>query len=211
MSPSPAPRRAAITHLTRADPVLGRVIARLGACRFAPRTEGTHFDALVRAIVYQQLSGKAAATIHGRLLGLWRGQAPTPRQLLRASDEKLRSAGISRQKLAYLRDLAAHVHAGTLPLDRVEEMSDDELLEDLVRVKGVGRWTAQMFLMFRLGRLDVLPELDLGVQKGIQLAYELPAMPRPREVLAIGLPWAPYRSLAAWYLWRLVDDVTATT
>ena len=208
MAVPPAPRRA-VSHLTRADPTLGRVIARMGACRFAPRTDGTHFDALLRAIVYQQLSGKAAATIHGRLLGLWRGQAPTPRQLLRASDEKLRSAGVSRQKIAYLRDLATHVQAGTLPLDRVETLGDDEVLEDLVRVKGVGRWTAQMFLMFRLGRLDVLPELDLGVQKGIQLAYELPALPRPREVQAIGQPWAPYRSVAAWYLWRLVDDATA--
>ena len=208
MAVPPAPRRA-VSHLTRVDPTLGRVIARVGACRFAPRTDGTHFDALVRSIVYQQLSGKAAATIHGRLLGLWRGQAPTPRQLLRASDEKLRSAGVSRQKIAYLRDLATHVQAGTLPLDRVETLGDDEVLEDLVRVKGVGRWTAQMFLMFRLGRLDVLPELDLGVQKGIQLAYELPALPRPREVQAIGQPWAPYRSVAAWYLWRLVDDATA--
>ncbi|HEX5831102.1 MAG TPA: hypothetical protein VFY16_08985 [Gemmatimonadaceae bacterium] len=197
--------RRAVAHLKRADPVLHRVITHVGPCRFVTRAEGTHFDALVRSIVYQQLAGKAAATIHGRLLDLWRGKSPTPAQLLRVSDERLRAAGISRQKIGYLRDLAAHVHGGRLPLDDVDERSDDEILQDLVRVKGIGRWTAQMFLMFRLGRLDVLPELDLGVQKGIQLAYGLRALPAPKQVQRIGAGWAPYRSVASWYMWRVVD------
>lgn len=197
--------RRAVAHLKRADPVLHRVITHVGPCRFAARAEGTHFDALVRSIVYQQLAGKAAATIHGRLLGLWRGTSPTPAQLLRVSDERLRAAGLSRQKIGYLRDLAAHAHDGRLPLDDVDERPDDEILQDLVRVKGIGRWTAQMFLMFRLGRLDVLPELDLGVQKGIQLAYGLGTLPAPKQVQRIGAAWAPYRSVASWYMWRVVD------
>ena len=162
--------RTAVMRLKRADPVLREVIERVGPCRFAARAEGTHFDALVRAILYQQLSGKAAATIHGRL-----------------------------------RDLARHAVDGSLPLDRVESLDDDAVIDALVAVKGVGRWTAQMFLMFRLGRPDVLPELDLGVQKGIQLAYGLRALPTPKDVLRIGAPWAPYRSVASWYMWRLLD------
>jgi DNA-3-methyladenine glycosylase II len=204
---SPAdPLAAAVAHLKRADPTLGRVIRRVGACTLAPRREGTHFDAVLRAIVYQQLSGKAAGTILGRVHGIYGGRSPTPDELLATPDETLRAAGLSRQKLGYARDLAARVAAGALPVDALDAMGDDEIIAALSAVKGVGRWTAQMFLMFRLGRLDVLPDLDLGVQKGIQLAYGLDQLPRPKEVLAIGAPWAPYRSVAAWYLWRSLDN-----
>jgi DNA-3-methyladenine glycosylase II len=198
--------RRAVAHLRRADPTLAAVIARVGPGRFEPRAEGTHFEAVARAIVYQQLSGKAAGTIHGRFHAIYGGRAPEPAELLATADEPLRAAGLSRQKLGYLRDLAARVDAGEVPLDRIETLGDDEIVDVLTRVKGVGRWTAQMFLMFRLGRPDVLPDLDLGVQKAIQLAYGLAAMPKPADVLRIGAPWAPYRTVASWYLWRFLDN-----
>jgi len=198
--------RRAVAHLKRADPVLARVIARVGPCRFEPRAEGTHFEAVARAIVYQQLSGKAAGTIHARFHALYGGRAPEPAELLATGDEALRSAGLSRQKIGYLRDLAARVDAGDLPLDRVDALGDDDLIAALTRVKGVGRWTAQMFLMFRLGRPDVLPDLDLGIQRAIELAYGLGRLATPAEVLEIGAPWAPYRTVASWYLWRFLDN-----
>jgi len=201
--------RAAVRHLKRADPVLARVITRVGPCRFEARRDGTHFDAVARAIIYQQLSGKAAATIHGRMRDAFGGRDPEPAELLAMPDEPLRAAGVSRQKLGYLRDLAARVHGGEVPLHALDDLSDDEVLEALVRVKGVGRWTAQMFLMFRLGRMDILPELDLGVQRGIQLAYGLKKLPGPKDVLRYGRPWAPYRSVASWYLWRSIDGPAA--
>lgn len=197
--------RKAVNHLKRVDPVLAEWLPRLGPCRFAHRAEGTHFDAVMRAIVYQQLSGKAAATIHGRVLGLYGNRAPLPSELLDTPDEDLRGAGLSRQKLSYIKDLAERVESGAVPFDGLEELGDDEIISALVSVKGVGRWTAQMFLMFRLGRLDVLPELDLGVQKGIQKAYGLDALPKPREVEHVGAAWRPYRSIASWYMWRVAD------
>ena len=196
----------AVSHLKRVDPTLARLIRGVGPCTFAPRREGTHFDAVLRAIVYQQLSGKAAGTILGRVHAVYGGRSPTPDELLATSEETLRAAGLSRQKLGYARDLAARVADGAVPVDTLDALDDDAVIAALTSVKGVGRWTAQMFLMFRLGRLDVLPELDLGVQKGIQLAYGLDTLPRPRDVLAIGAPWAPYRTVASWYLWRSLDN-----
>lgn len=195
----------AVRHLRKADPALARVIARVGRCRFSRRETGSHFAALTRAIVFQQLSGKAAATILGRLHGLYGGRAPTPRELIATSDESLRSVGISPQKTKYLRDLAAHVDDGRLPTARLGRLSDERIMEALIGVKGIGRWTAQVFLMFRLNRPDVLPEGDLGIQKAIQRAYGLRRMPTPERVMKIGEPWAPYRSIASWYLWRSLD------
>jgi len=197
----------ALTHLRR-DPVLARVIADVGPCRFAARSEGSHFDHIVRAIVYQQLSGRAAATIHGRVVALFDGQ-PSALGLLTATDDQLRSAGLSRQKIGYLRDLAQRVHAGDLPVDRLHDLADEEAIAALTRVKGIGRWTAHMFLMFRLGRPDVLPDLDLGIRKAIQLAYRLRRMPNSERVLAIGAPWAPHRTIASWYLWRSLEQPSA--
>jgi DNA-3-methyladenine glycosylase II len=197
--------RKALAHLRRVDPKFGAVIDAVGACRYSAREEGTHFGALVRSIVYQQLSGKAAGTIHARLRALYDDRDPTPAELLATPEETLRSVGLSRQKLSYLLDLAARVERGELPLDGVHDMSDDELIEALVQVKGIGRWTAQMFLMFRLGRTDVLPDLDLGVQKGLQRAYGLRKMPKPKDVLRHGEKWAPYRTIASWYLWRVLE------
>jgi DNA-3-methyladenine glycosylase II len=197
--------RDAVAHLRAADPVMRAVVDVVGPCAFAPRAEGTHFEAVCRSIVYQQLSGKAAGTIHRRFHALYGDRAPEPRELLETSDERLRAAGLSRQKIGYLRDLAARVASRDVPLDGVDALDDDAAIAALSRVKGVGRWTAQIFLMFRLGRPDLLPELDLGIQRGIQLAYGLPALATPKEVAAIGAPWAPFRTVAAWYLWRFVD------
>ena len=197
--------RRAIAHLTEADPVLGEVIRKVGPFRLTPRTDGTHFDAVCRSIIYQQLSGKAAATIHSRVLGLYGGRSPLPNELAATADEHLCAVGLSRQKLSYLKDLASRVASNELPIETLHELPDDEVLDTLVRIKGIGRWTAQMFLMFRLGRPDVLPELDLGIQKAIQRAYRLRKRPLPERVLKIGAAWAPYRTVAAWYLWRSLE------
>lgn len=184
---------------------MARVIARVGVCRFEPRAQGTHFHALMRSIVYQQLSGKAASTILHRVLDLYNGKYPRPAQLLSTPEKSLREAGLSRQKLAYLRDLATKVESGEVPLSRVGRMPDEEVITHLTHIKGIGRWTAQMFLMFRLGRPDVLPELDLGIQNAIQRLYALPTRPTPKDVLRIGEPWRPHATIACWYLWRSLE------
>jgi DNA-3-methyladenine glycosylase II len=198
-------KRRALAHLKKTDPVLGELIDRVGGFPPPPRAEGTHFDAVMRSIVYQQLSGKAAATIHGRLHGLYGERPPLPHELLETPDEHLRGVGLSRQKIGYLRDLAGRVHSGDVAIHDLDAMTDDEIIAALTRVKGVGKWTAQMFLMFRLGRPDVLPDLDLGIQKAIKLAYGLRKMPKPDRVRAIGAKWSPYASIASWYLWRSLD------
>ncbi len=201
-----ADHRASLRHLKRIDPTLAGVIAAVGPCKIQLRPEGTHFQALVRAIVYQQLSGKAAGTILGRLNALFPDGLPTPDAVLTTSDEQLRAVGVSRQKTGYLRDLSSKVLGGDLPLDAVETMTDDELISHLVQVKGIGRWTAQMFLMFRLGRPDVLPELDLGIQNAIKRAYRLRKRPTPKQVKRIGAKWSPHSSVASWYLWRSLEN-----
>ncbi len=195
----------AIEHLRESDPELARIIDRVGDCELSPREGGTHFDALVRAIIYQQLAGKAAATIHGRVEALFGDRAPTPEEILATDDERLRAAGLSRQKISYIKDLAAKVASGELATESLDRMPDHEAIESLVRVKGIGRWSAQMFLMFRLGRPNVLPDLDLGVQRGIQHAYRLKSLPTPKDVLRIGERWAPHASVASWYMWRLLE------
>jgi DNA-3-methyladenine glycosylase II len=195
----------AIPHLKQADPVLGRIIDRVGQLPPGPRSDGTHLGALARAIVYQQLSGKAAGTIHGRFEALYGGRAPTPAELLATPDDQLRAAGLSRAKALYLKDLAARAAAGTVAVDQLHELSDDALMEALTSVKGIGKWTAQMFMMFRLGRPNVLPDLDLGVRIAVQLAYNLRRTPTPSEVLSRGAVWSPYSSFAAWYLWRSLE------
>ena len=197
--------RRARAHLKKVDPVLAAVMQRVGPYRPKDGTGGPHFLALVRSIVFQQLSGKAAGTIHGRLLAMYPGNAPTPAAILATTDERLRAAGLSRQKIAYLRDLAARVESGALPLDHVHTLDDDALIAHLVQVKGIGRWTAQMFLMFKLGRPDVLPELDLGIQNAIKRAYRKRKV-GPRDVKRIGAKWSPYASVACWYLWRSLDN-----
>ena len=197
--------RKAINHLRKSDPRLAAVIDQVGPCTFEPAEGMAHFTAITRSIVFQQLSGKAASTIYGRFAALFDDDTPVAHALLDLPDEKLRAAGLSRQKIGYLRDLAARVQAGDVPVDTLHELGDDDIIAALTSVKGIGRWTAQMFLMFRLGRPDVLPDLDLGIQKGIQRAYNMRKLPLPKRVLEVGAKWAPYRTIASWYLWRSLD------
>ncbi|MBI2896037.1 MAG: DNA-3-methyladenine glycosylase 2 family protein [Deltaproteobacteria bacterium] len=202
-----SPGRRAVLHLRAADPKLARVIEQVGRCRFRVNAQRSHFCALCRAIVYQQLSGKAAATIYGRFEELHGGRTPSPEELLCTPGDRLRAAGLSRQKLGYLRDLASKVASREVALDSIDFLADEEVIETLVQVHGIGRWTAQMFLIFQLGRQDVLPELDLGIQKAIQRAYRLRSLPRPRDVVRIGAPWRPYATVASWYLWSSLAQV----
>ena len=196
-------------HLRRSDPVLSDLVARHGPIRFDLVSGGTHFDALARSIVSQQLSVKAAATIHGRFRALYDAAGGVPAAVARIPEQRLREAGLSRQKISYIRDLAQRVASGGLDLASVDDMSDEELIERLTAVKGVGTWTAQMFLMFRLGRCDVLPTLDLGIQKAIQRAYGLRKLPSVRQMEKLGRGWAPYRTIACRYLWRSLDQPAA--
>lgn len=197
--------RRAISHLRRVDPRLSTIIDAVGSCTFAPAEHLAHFTAISRSIVFQQLSGKAATTIYNRFADLFPNGTPTPAGLASLSDDQLRAAGLSRQKSGYLRDLAMRVISGQVPIDSLDQLSDDEIIAALVSVKGIGRWTAQMFLMFRLGRPDILPDLDLGIQKGIQRAYRMRKLPTPKRVAEIGAKWAPHRTIASWYLWRSLD------
>jgi DNA-3-methyladenine glycosylase II len=198
--------REATAHLRGADPVLARIIDAVGPIEIALRRE--RFPALSRAIIFQQLAGAAARTIHGRFVALFPGRRfPSPRQVLDASPEDLRRVGLSRQKSLYLKDLAAHVDNGTLNFHRFHKMEDEEIILDLTRVHGVGRWTAEMFLMFNLGRPDVLPVDDLGVRNAARRLYRLRTMPDAKRLRALAERWRPYRSAACWYLWRSGDVV----
>jgi DNA-3-methyladenine glycosylase II len=193
----------------RRDPVLAAIIKHHGPCGLgAVRDRFDHFAMLVRAIVFQQLSTKAATTIHGRLVAHMPDSKPSAETLAALDDEQLRAAGISRQKAAYLRDLSQKVLSGALPLERVDVMSDEDVVVALTQVKGIGRWTAEMFLIFRLQRPDVLPVGDLGIVNAIQKAYRLRKKPTPDRLRKLGEVWRPYRSIAAWYLWRSLDNET---
>jgi 3-methyladenine DNA glycosylase/8-oxoguanine DNA glycosylase len=184
---------------------LARVIKAVGP--FKPRPPaGDYFNALVRAIAYQQLAGKAAAAIHGRFLALFDG-LPTAAAVLATPAEKLRSVGLSGSKTASILDLALKTSDGTLPLERIEALSDDEIVARLVAVRGIGRWTAEMFLIFQLGRLDVWPVDDFAVRKGYGIIHRLAESPAPRALQALGEIYRPYRTVAAWYCWRATDTV----
>jgi DNA-3-methyladenine glycosylase II len=195
----------AIAHLRRADPVMARVIRAAGPCTLRPERTRPVFDSMARCIVYQQLSGKAAATIHARVRGAAGGRYLSPGRILELPDEALRGAGLSRQKVRYLKSLAEHAARGDLPSSGMSRLTDDEIIRRLTEVTGVGRWTAQMFLMFRMGRPDVLPATDLGVQKGVKVAYGLRQLPTPARVERLGARWTPWRTVASWYLWRAVE------
>lgn len=199
--------REAMAHLRAADPVLARVIDAVGPIEIALRRE--RFQALSRAIIFQQLAGAAAHTIYTRFVALFPGRRfPSPRQVLDASPEDLRRVGLSRQKSLYLKDLAAHVDNGTLNFHRFRKMEDEEIIVDLTRVHGVGRWTAEMFLMFNLHRPDVFPVDDLGVRNAVARLYAMTQPPPPKELREFGERWRPYRSVAAWYLWQSMTLVT---
>jgi DNA-3-methyladenine glycosylase II len=202
---------AARAHLRAADPTLGALIDRVGTLpeptRSASRpTPGEHYAGLIRTIVGQQLSTRAAQAIWLRLLGHFDGRAPTPQEILAADPEALRAAaGLSRAKTVYLRSLAEHVLDGSLELARLQQLDDEAVIAELVAVKGIGEWSAHMFLMFQLERPDVLAPGDLGIRRGIQIAYGLAELPTPAEVIAIAERWRPYRTLACLYLWRGID------
>jgi 3-methyladenine DNA glycosylase/8-oxoguanine DNA glycosylase len=197
---------AAVDHLRTADDRLAAVIDAAGPFTLRPQRLQSPFDALMRAIVYQQLSGKAAATILARTQALFPTGSATPELLLEMSEERLRSAGLSRNKTASLKDLAAKTLDGTVPtLARLKKMEDEAIIAHLVAVRGIGRWTAEMLLIFRLGRADVLPVSDLGIRKGFQLTYRKRAMPDALKITRHAERWRPYRSVASWYLWRAVD------
>jgi DNA-3-methyladenine glycosylase II len=192
--------------LMRRDPVLAAIIKRHGACGIRTGRESEIFCGLIEAIVSQQLSTRAAATISARLRALMPGGAPTPDALLPLSDEALRAVGLSRQKMGYMRDLSAKVLDGSVRIDRLAQMSDDEIVEELTKIKGIGRWTVEMILIFRLGRPDILPVGDLGIVKAIQKAYRLRKVPNASRMQKIAEAWVPYRSVASWYLWASLRD-----
>ena len=203
---SPPYAADAIAHLKRVDPVLGAVIDRVGDYSINRRPD--RFHSLVQAIIFQQLAGRAAQTIFDRFVAaVGGGRFPTPDRLLAASDETMRSAGLSRGKMAYIRDLATHVNNRTLSFHRHAQMTDDEVIADLTRVRGIGRWTAEMFLMFNLHRPDVLPVDDLGVRNAVARLYGMSAPPPPKELRVFGQRWSPYRTVASWYLWQSLNVV----
>ena len=192
--------------LARRDPVLRNLMRRHGPCGLAGVQHTDPFRALVRAIVSQQLSTKAAATISGRFEALFDGGLPSPAAVAAVPDARLRAVGLSGQKLSYLRDLCRRIEDGSLALAALERMSDDDVITALTAVKGIGRWTAEMFLMFRLHRPDVLPVGDLGIVKAMQRVYRLRTTPSPSRMTALGERWRPYRSVACWYLWASLDN-----
>ncbi|MFN8216964.1 MAG: DNA-3-methyladenine glycosylase 2 family protein [Solirubrobacterales bacterium] len=196
-------------QLAASDPVMAALIERLGEIdletrlrRRAEERPADAYGALLRAIVGQQLSTKAARTIYLRVLDLFDGATPSPDQLLEAGEGDLRQAGLSGRKVEYVRDLARHVVSGELELDRLEELADEQVIEEIVAVRGLGRWTAEMFLLFHLRRPDVLSGGDLGIRKAVQIEYGLEQMPTPRRTVEIGERWSPQRSLASLYLWE---------
>ena len=201
-----------LDSLKGSDPVMGALIDRLGPLDEEERRRGRPaeaYGALVRSIVGQQLSTKAARTIYERLIALFGGRTPTPAELLAADPEEIRKAGLSRPKVSYLRSLAEHVESGELELDRLTELPDEEVSAQLTAVKGLGQWTADMFLIFHLRRPDVLPVGDLGVRRAVERAYGLPDLPDAAQLTEIAEPWRPQRSLASLYLWRSLDNAPA--
>ncbi|HEX5447615.1 MAG TPA: DNA-3-methyladenine glycosylase [Candidatus Saccharimonadales bacterium] len=193
-------------HLVASDKRLAKVIKQSGPCRLKPHTD--HYGELVGSIVGQQLSAKAAGAIWRRVLDLFDGKMPTPGQLIKIEDQKLRDIGLSWAKVKYVKDLAQHILDKQLDLDHIATMPNEQLIEQLTAVKGIGEWSAHMFMIFGLGRLDVLPVGDLGVRKAIQNLYRLEGLPSPEQIITISNEngWHPYESVAAWYLWQSLDN-----
>jgi 3-methyladenine DNA glycosylase/8-oxoguanine DNA glycosylase len=197
--------KRALDHL-RSDPVMACLIEQAGPCKLPPRRLPP-FESLIQSVIYQQLSGKAAGTILARFQALFVKEGfPTPRQIARAPMEKLRGAGLSGAKSRYVQDIARRTLAGRMPtIEECDAMRDEELIDTLTETKGVGRWTVEMFLIFNLGRFDVLPAHDLGVRKGFQIAYGKRKLPEPGQLLRFGKRWIPHRTTATWFLWRAAD------
>ena len=197
--------RKAVNHLKQCDPVLSEIIERVGAFRM--NYDEPAFASLAEAIVYQQLHGKAAATIFNRLTALT-GLPLKPEGILKLIEQQMRSAGLSKQKLSYLRDLAAKARSGEVDFAHLPELPDEEVIKQLTKIKGIGVWTAHMFLMFSLRRPNILPTGDLGIQAAIRKHYRKRKMPKPAQMEKIAKAWEPYRSVACWYLWRSLDIKT---
>ena len=197
--------RSAVRHLKKSDPVLAAIIERIGPCKmeFGP----PEFHSLAEAIVYQQLNGKAAVTIFKRFAAI-AGDPLTPQGILKLTDTQMRAVGLSKQKSSYLKDMAERAVRGDLDFSRLHEMTDDEVIRHLTQVKGVGVWTAHMFLMFTLRRPDVLPTGDYGIQAAMKKHYKKRKLPKPGQMEKIAKSWQPYRSVACWYLWRSMDIKT---
>lgn len=199
-------RDEAVEHLRAADPLLAHVIELAGPYDVEPDLELDPFAYLLRSIVHQQLNGTAAATIHGRVLDLFDGHRPDPSRLLDLDEEALRAAGLSASKLASVRDLAVHAMRGEVPsASALRTMADADVVERLTVVRGIGPWTVHMLLMFQLGRPDVLPTGDFGVREGWRLLHGVDQQPTPGQLRAACVAWRPYRSVGAWYMWRVVD------
>ncbi len=192
--------RKAVRYLGKRDPALKKIMAAVGPCKLQPAPD--HFFILARSIISQQISTKAAVSIAGRLIVALGKNKLTPKGILGLSDEQMRMAGLSAAKVRYMRDLAEKVESRALRLHSLRRMEDEEIIEQLIQVKGIGRWTAEMFLMFSLGRPDVLPIDDLGFRAAIKRYYQFEEMPKKQEMIDIGERWRPYRSIATWYLWR---------
>jgi DNA-3-methyladenine glycosylase II len=197
----------AIAHLSKADKIMGRLIKKVGPCGMKPDSKRHPFQALVQAIAHQQLNGTAAKTILGRVIALFPGKKfPTPADILATPDEKLRGAGLSRAKVASIKDISAKTLEGVVSHRRAyARLADAQVIERLTVIRGVGPWTVEMLLIFTLGRMDVLPATDFGVRKGFAVTYGLDDLPKPADLLAHGERWRPYRSIAAWYLWRSLE------
>ena len=204
---------SAHTKLAAADPVMRKLVQRLGRLSFETRRRGRprvdSYGMLLRSVVGQQLSAKAAATIYDRVLELFGGRTPSPAELLAVEPDELRGAGLSGRKVEYVRDLARHVESGELELDRLAELSDEEVIDEITAIRGFGLWSAQMFLMFHLERPDVLPTGDLGIRRAVQVEYELEDLPDPDALTRVAEPWRPNRTLACIYLWESLRNAPA--
>ncbi len=197
-----------IAELSKLDKTMGKLIKRIGPMGLKPKKGKSPYQSLVEAVVYQQLTGKAAATILGRVLEIFPdSKFPSPEEIIRTKDERFRAAGLSGAKTAAIKDIAAKKLEGIIPENRqITKLSDQEIIERLTSIRGVGPWTVEMMLIFKLGRPDILPTTDYGIRKGFALAYGRKELPTPKELLAYGERWRPYRTTAAWYLWRATDS-----
>ena len=207
VSPRPFHMRSALRHLKKSDPILAEIIRRVGPCAIQYREPS--FETLVRSIVYQQLSGRVASVIFARLHAAAGEPSLTPAGILKLRPARMRRCGLSAQKTLYIRELAKHTRKGSVVFESLPEAEDTAVIEHLVKVKGIGVWTAQMFLMFALRRTDVLPVGDLGIRAAMKRAYGLDDLPKPAEMEKIAAAWKPYTSIACWYLWRSLENVAA--
>ena len=199
--------RKGVRHLKNSDPVLARIIAKARPIKF--ELDDDHYEAIVGSIIFQQLAGSAARAILNRFKDLYGGRLPSPREYLSTDESRLRSSGLSPQKISYIKDLAERIESGRLDLRRLEELSDDEAMRELDDVRGIGRWTAEMFLLFKLGRTDVLPVDDLGLRKAAKQAYRLRKLPTRERFEQLAKKWHPYSSISTLYLWRSMEKPEA--